>query len=459
MTAEQPIHDGELEKRVLATFLLVDENRDSLASMLEPHHFYAPRHGVVWRILLDLHRRNEAIDTATLVGVLQRAGQLAGAGGVEFVLSLSDSLPESASAVRHAMTLRQLATLRALTATCHAVCAEAREPGTDIGTKLEDLRSRLFTAIEQQTPVDSMVALDQATAKALTLAMAARDKGVRTCGQSTGFAPLDRVVAGMRGGELFILAARPAMGKSALALNMALAVAASGTPVLFVSLEMSTQQVAERAIASLSSVPNSLIRSAGFTDEHLKLLCAAQARLEGLPFYIDDAAALTLNDLRAKARRVRRKYGRLGLIVVDYLTLMRSSSRRAVREQEVAEMSRDLKTLALQMDTPVLALAQLNRQPEARIDKRPMLSDLRESGAIEQDADCVIFLYRDEVYNAASVDRGVAELIVAKQRNGPTGTVRLSYANEYLRFGEIGAGCALGPFHGARLPMSSNGRM
>ncbi|WP_081859155.1 replicative DNA helicase [Desulfohalovibrio reitneri] len=407
---------------------------DQLAAIVTAADFHQPRHRLIWRAMERLSERGMALDLITVATEL--GDELERAGGKPYLAELVSSIVSSAHAAHYARMVAELAGLRRLIAVGTKLTREASHPRADL-RDLCDRTSQAADRIAARDRDDTAHATGQlADAAMANLAeLAARD-GALT-GVDTGYAKLNEYTAGLQPSDLIILAARPSMGKTAFALNLALnaATASPETPVMVFSLEMSKEQLASRMLCIQGGVDLSRVRRGWLSESDWSALRGARDVLARLPLWIDDTPALGVMDLRARARRMRRERG-VGLVIVDYLQLMRASHRVDSREQEISDISRNLKALAKELNIPVIALSQLNRKVEERSNRRPMLSDLRESGAIEQDADMIVFLYRDEVYNKETPAKGIAEVIIGKQRNGPVGELELLFRAESNRFVE-----------------------
>ncbi|HEX5660827.1 MAG TPA: replicative DNA helicase [Polyangiales bacterium] len=433
----------DAERGILGGILLANDLIDTVVDLVKAEDFYSDANGSIFDTILDLHRAKTPADTVTLRDSLQRANKLQSVGGDEYVLALTDTIPAPENVRAYAELVREKALVRRVITAGQTL--SARGYG-DYGSAQEyaaAAEKSVFDAARQHLRSTMEPARNIALRSFERLQELAR-AGQRIAGLRTGFSRLDTLTAGMHPGNLIIVAGRPGMGKTALAMNIAVNAAASrvGTDmpatVGVFSLEMPKDELFGRMLASEARVDAQKLRIGQLNGEDWGRLAQAAGYLSDLPLFIDDSAALTLLELRAKARRLMAEHG-LALIIVDYLQLMRSGSKNDSREQEISEISRSLKALAKELNIPVIALSQLNRGVESRSnkDKRPQLSDLRESGAIEQDADTIWFVYRDEVYDKESEARGVAEIIVGKQRSGPTGTVKVRFFNEHVRFDNL----------------------
>lgn len=426
-------HNLEAEKSLLGGVLLAGA-LDEVAGLVRAADFYSPAHRLVWAACEALATRGEPIDYVTLSEELRRAGSLDAAGGIAGLAMLDASVPTSANLDAYARTVRETSQARGLLTACREIAKQVYEM-TDLQALLDSAESIIFSSTEklEKRNWHGMRDLTSSAFKRLEVLFERQED---ITGVPSGLEQLDKMTAGFQPGDLIILAARPSMGKTALALGVGSHLAIeTQQPVAVFSLEMSAESLATRMLASEARVDGQRLRTGKLFDSDWPKLARAADRMHRAPIYIDDEPGPTVLDVRSKCRRLSATHGQLGLVIVDYLQLMRGSGRKdASREQEISEISRGLKALARELNCPVVALSQLNRSLEKREDKRPMLSDLRESGAIEQDADVIVFVYRDDYYNKDSNDHGIAELIVGKQRNGPTGTARVAFLRDYTRF-------------------------
>ncbi|MGB0679061.1 MAG: replicative DNA helicase [Polyangiales bacterium] len=428
----------EAEKSVLGGILLHNDAMNVVLEVLTTDDFYSEAHGKIFDAMISLTKRGQPVDLITLREELASSRELSGIGGDEYLLGLTDTLPTVDNIEAHANLVREKALVRSLIAACHEVTARGYGDYGAVEEFLDSAERAIFDIAKSRLrhPYEHIKDVVLRTFRDINEA-AQRQQTIT--GLPSGFDRLDRRTAGMHPGDLIIVAGRPGMGKTAFALNIALnACVKAQIPVAVFSLEMPKEQLVRRMLCSEARVDGGRLRAGQLARDDWPKLANAAGVLSELSLWIDDTPALTIMELRAKVRRLRADKG-LGLIVVDYLQLMRSGTRNDSREQEISEISRFLKALAKELAIPVIALSQLNRGVESRgnKDKRPQLSDLRESGAIEQDADTILFIYRDEVYNKESNDKGIAEIIIGKQRSGPTGTVRCRFLNEYTRFDNL----------------------
>ncbi|MFZ0927900.1 MAG: replicative DNA helicase [Syntrophobacteraceae bacterium] len=429
-----PPQQIEAEQSLLGGIMVDSSGLASALEVLKGDEFYKESHRIIFTVIQDLFERNEPVDILTVTNLLDERKQLESVGGVSYIAALTDAMPTSSNVAAYAKIINEKAVMRRLIQSANEIISFAYGGGKSTEEVLDAAEAAIFRIAERKIR-NSYFPLKEVIKKNIeTIERYHEFRGAVT-GVPSGYKDLDNLTAGFQKSDLIIIAARPSMGKTALGLCIARnAAKENGIPVGFFSLEMSKEQLAMRLLCSEARVDSHKIRS-GFlnTQECGKLLQAAGLFMD-VPMYIDDTPAISPLELRAKARRMMADQG-LGLVVVDYLQLMRGRDTVERREQEISEISRSLKGLAKELDIPVIALAQLNRKVEERTDKRPLLSDLRESGAIEQDADVIAFIYRDEVYaKQACKEPGVAEIIIGKQRNGPTGEVKLAYISTYTRF-------------------------
>ncbi|MEZ0331606.1 MAG: replicative DNA helicase [Methylophilaceae bacterium] len=442
-----PPHSVEAEQSVLGGLLLENEALDKVADILSPSNFYRHDHRLIFEHIAKLIERNRPADIVTVAESLENAAELSAVGGIAYLGALAQNTPTAANIRRYAEIVHERAVMRKLVEVGSDIAESAYSPqGRDAQQLLDEAEAKIFQIAEggkRATDgfIDIKVLLPQVADRIDQLFQ--RDNPSDVTGVSTGYTDLDSKTSGFQPGDLIIVAGRPSMGKTAFSLNIAENVALdSGLPVAVFSMEMAATQLAMRMIGSVGRLDQHRMRTGRLEDEDWIKLTTALGRLNEAPIFIDEGAGLSSFDVRARARRLHRQCGKLGLIVVDYLQLMSAPSGRQGenRATEISEISRSLKALAKELDVPVVALSQLNRSVEQRPDKRPVMSDLRESGAIEQDADLILFIYRDQVYNPDSEDKGTAEIIIAKQRNGPIGMVRLSFLGEHTRFENYASG-------------------
>ncbi len=427
-----PPQQIEAEQSLLGGILIDNDGLPAALEIIRGDEFYRDSHRIIFRAIQELFERNEPVDLVTISALLAGRNELEAVGGAPYLASLVEAVPSARNVATYARIVNEKALLRRLIQVANEIGSWSYGGGKSVEEILDQAEASIFSITENRIR-NSYSPLKEIIRKSIESIEHYQEFRDMVTGVPSHYRDLDKLTAGFQKSDLIVIAARPSMGKTALALCIARnAAVESGIPVGFFSLEMSKEQLAMRLLCAEAKVDSHKIRT-GFLSQNecAKMLTAAGAFMD-VPIYIDDTAAISALELRAKARRMMADRG-LGLVVVDYLQLMkgRESERR---EQEISDISRSLKALAKELNIPVIALAQLNRKVEERTNKRPLLSDLRESGAIEQDADVIAFIYRDEVYNAASPDKGTAEILVSKQRNGPTGEIKLSYINTYTRF-------------------------
>ncbi len=430
-----PPQNIEAEQSLLGTILLQDKSIINIAEILLPEDFYRDANKTIFQIMLDLFEKREPHDLITVTNLLQERNKLDKIGGAAYLASLTDIIPFAGTLVHHAEIIRKKSILRQLIRTTSEVAARCYEAQDDIDALVDEAEKSIFE-IAQSKKKQGFQPMSIIIPRAFDRINLLFDRQEQITGVATGYEQFDRITAGLQPSDLIILAGRPSMGKTALAMNIVQhAAIVEKIPVAIFSLEMSTEQLALRMLCSLSQIDSQRIRTGKLVESDWPKLTRATGMLSQAPIHIDDTAGITVLEMRAKARRLKSEHD-LGMVVVDYLQLMQGRARSENRVQEISDISRSLKAMAKELDVPVIALSQLNRTLESRPNKRPMLSDLRESGAIEQDADVIVFIYRDEVYNKAeeNPNKGLAEIIVGKQRNGPTGTITLTFLAEYTKF-------------------------
>ena len=434
-----PPQNLEAEESVLGGILLDPAALDRVIEVMSAADFYRDAHRTIFETMLALSERGEPIDLITLSDGLKARGQLPQIGGATFLAELGDKVPSAANVAHYARIVRDKAVLRSLIRVSGEIVGRCYDSQDDIEQFLDEAERLIFDVSEQRIRPAFFKVGDMIMDTIKTVEQLYERKEMVT-GVPTGFLDLDQKTAGLQPADLVIIASRPSMGKTAFALNIAQYVAlqrpatGAGTTVGVFSLEMAKEQLVMRLLCSEARVDNAKVRAGYLGERDFPRLAMAAGRLAEAPIFIDDTPGLNVLELRAKARRLKREHD-LGVVIVDYLQLMRGLDKKQEnRVQELAEISQGLKALAKELRVPVVALSQLNRQVETRGDKRPIMSDIRESGSIEQDADVILFLYRDEMYHPDSADEGTAEIIIGKQRNGPIGTVRLAFRSEYTRF-------------------------
>jgi replicative DNA helicase len=441
-----PPHSIEAESSVLGGILLDNGAWDRVGDLLADGDFYRFEHRIIFGAISSLVNASKPADVITVFEHLQNQGKGEEVGGLSYLNSLAQYVPSAGNIRRYAEIVRERSILRKLVGASDEIATNAFNPkGRPVAEIVDEAEQKIFNIGEQGSRMkQGFQGMDTLVVALLDRVQEMADNPNDVTGVPTGFYDLDRMTAGFQAGDLIVLAARPSMGKTALAINIAEHVALhEGLPVAVFSMEMGAAQLAVRIVGSIGRIDQSHLRTGKLTDEEWPRLTEAIEKLRNISLHIDESAGLTSTELRANARRLARQCGKLGLIVVDYLQLMSGSggSSEENRATELGEISRGLKMLAKELQCPVLALSQLNRSVETRTDKRPMMSDLRESGAIEQDADIIMFIYRDEYYTKdACKEPGVAEVIIAKQRNGPTGTVKLAFLKPITKFESLATG-------------------
>ncbi len=450
--ARTPPHSIEAEQSVLGGLLLDNTAWDRIADVATEADFYRGDHRTIFQHIAQLIEHNKPADALTVAESLERSGKLVEVGGQAYIGSLALNTPSAANIRRYAEIVRERSIMRNLAAVGTAIADSAySQSGKDAHVLIDEAEARVFQIAEAGAKTkQGFVKIDPLLTETVERIdmLYSRENKNDVIGLATGFVDLDRMTSGLQQGELIVIAGRPSMGKTALAMNMAEnAALESKKAVAVFSMEMSGPQLAMRMIGSVGRVDQHQLRTGTFKEEDWPRLVDAVGKLNDAQIFIDDTAGLNALEVRSRARRLHRQCGGLSMILVDYLQLMSgtANSREENRATEIAEISRSLKGLAKELKVPVVALSQLNRSVDSRQDKRPMMSDLRESGAIEQDADVILFIYRDEVYNQDTPRKGIAEIIIAKQRNGPVGKIDLTFIGRYTRF-ESYAGGTDGPF-------------
>ena len=433
-----PPHSIEAEQAVLGSMLIDRESWDKVAELVTDADFYNHSHQVIFKVILKLLGESQPVDLITVSEALEHRNELEDAGGFAYLAELAKNTPSSANVTSYAKIVSERAITRELIGVAHEIAEVGYNPeGRDSADILDMAESKVFEIAEKRTgenegPRDVDSVLDKTIKRLESLIETSKE----VTGVTTGFSDLDKKTSGLQPSDLIIVAARPSMGKTTFAMNLCEnAMMAETKPVLVFSLEMPSEQIMMRMLASLSRVDQTRIRTAQLDDQEWARVSNTMAMLKDKDnLFIDDSSGLTPMDVRSRARKLARECGGISLIMVDYLQLMRVPSLSDNRTLEIAEISRSLKALAKELEVPVVALSQLNRSLEQRADKRPVNSDLRESGSIEQDADLIMFIYRDEVYHENSEYKGIAEIIIGKQRNGPIGTSRLTFQGQFSRF-------------------------
>ena len=444
-TAAVPPQNLEAEEAVLGAMLLSETAIGAVTEIIDASDYYRGSHGTVHRACLALWGKGEPVDAITLANELEERGELEQIGGAARVAELAALVSATANVEHYARIVKEAATLRGLIQAGQEIVRLGRERIGETA-ELVDRAEQIVFDLAQQRVTGDFDAIGPLLTESFERITKLYEAGVDVTGIPCGYRDLDRLTSGFQPGNLVILAARPSMGKSALALCIAANLGVrESIPVALFTLEMSKAEVTQRLMCSEAKVESQRVRSGKLTQEDWPRLTAACDKLMKAPIWVDDTGSITMMELRSKARRLKSREPKLGLIVVDYLQLMTAGGTVENRVQEVSQISRHLKVLARDLDVPILALSQLSRAVEQRHDKRPILSDLRESGSIEQDADLVLFVYRDEYYNGEESDQqGLAELILAKHRNGPTDAIKLSFLKRYAKFTDLAGGCVGG---------------
>jgi replicative DNA helicase len=434
-----PPHSVEAEQSLLGALLLDNQAFDRVADLVGADDFYRDDHRRIWRHVARLIEANRPADVVTVSESVEASEDKDKTGGAAYLGALAQNTPSALNIRRYAELVRERAVQRRLAQVATEIAEAALSPaGKEVGQMLDEAESKIFQIAESGARRDQgLLEIKPVLARVFERIdhLYHQDNQSNVTGVPTGYAKLDDMTSGLQGGDLIVIAGRPSMGKTALALNIAEFVAVdNGLPVAIFSMEMSSTQLAMRMLGSIARVDQHKMRTGRLNDKEWGELSEAMGKLHETPIYIDEGGALTALEVRARARRLKRQYSKLGLIVIDYLQLMSSTAQGENRATEISEISRSLKAMAKELDVPVVALSQLNRALEQRPNKRPQMADLRESGAIEQDADVILAIYRDEVYNPESPEKGVAEVNILKQRNGPIGVVKLTFLGQYTRF-------------------------
>ncbi len=440
-TALLPPQSLEAEESVLGAMLLSPGAIGAVSEVLDAGDFYRESHAKIYRAALALYAKGEPVDAITLVDELDERGELEDVGGRSRIHELAALVPAASNAAHYAKIVREMATLRGLIRVGGEIQRLGFERPGETALLVDRAEQAVFD-LSQSRVTQEFSHIEELLKDSFERITALFEAGADVTGVPSGFRDLDRLTSGFQPGNLVIIAARPSMGKSALGLCMAANLAVRHeTPVALFTLEMSKQEVTQRLMCSEAKVESQRLRTGKLAPEDWSRLTAACDRLAKAPIYVDDTGSISMMEIRSKCRRLKSKEPRLGLVIVDYLQLMTSGTTAENRVQEVSQISRNLKVLARDLDVPIIAMSQLSRAVEQRHDKRPILSDLRESGSIEQDSDLVMFVYRDEYYNPEETDQqGLAEIILAKHRNGPTGAEKLSFLKRYAKFADLAGG-------------------
>ena len=429
-----PPHDLEAEQAVLGSMLTDRDAVISAIEVLKEEDFYRPDNRAIYSAILNLYNRDEPIDIITVKSELESIGKFEQIGGLDYLVTLPDKVPTTANAIKYIKIVEEKSTLRNLIKTANEIIELGYDPTEDVDDIMESAEKKIFNVMQNKdkkgyTPIKDVLV------ESFTQLEELYNRKQHITGVPSGFTELDYKTAGFHGSDLILIAARPAMGKSAFALNIATnAAVRANVPVVIFSLEMSKEQMVNRILCSEAMVDSNKVRTGKLDDDDWTKLAGSIGPLSDAEIYIDDTPGISVMEIRAKCRKLKLEKN-IGMVVIDYLQLVQGSNRRGgTREQEISEISRSLKILAKEIGVPVIALSQLSRAVEQRPDHRPMLSDLRESGAIEQDADIVMFLYRDDYYNKESEKKDIAEVIIAKHRGGSLGTVDLLWLGSYTKF-------------------------
>nr|WP_300001981.1 replicative DNA helicase [Tissierella sp.] len=428
-----PPHSIEAEQSVIGSMIIDKTAINTAVEIIRPDDFYRQSNGEIYSAIIDLFNKNEPVDLITLQEELKRRGSLEAVGGISYLANLSGGVATTANTEYYCKIVDEKSTLRKLITSSNEIIGKAYEDSEEVNVIIEVAEKNIFD-ITQGSQREGFSPINEVLLDSFAkIEEMAANKGGLT-GLTTGFIDIDLKLSGLQKSDLVLLAARPSMGKTALGINIVTNSALkAGAKVAVFSLEMSKEQLVQRMIAATAHVDLQKIISGRLDEEEWLNIINSMGPLSAANVYIDDTAGISLMEMKAKCRRLKIEQG-LDLVVIDYLQLMQMEGRQESRQQEISSISRGLKALAKEMDCPVIALSQLSRAPELRADHRPILSDLRESGAIEQDADVVLFLYRDDYYNEDSDQKNIGELIIAKHRNGPTGTLELVFKKEYTKF-------------------------
>ena len=435
-----PPHSIEAEQSLLGGLLLDNSAWDRISDIASESDFYRDDHRRIFRRIQQLITQSKPADVVTVFEAIEKHNEVEQAGGLAYLGEIANNTPSAANIRRYAEIVHERAVLRRLVTVGDEIASSALNPaGKDVKQLLDDAERKVFEIVKSGARTNQgFVSIDPLLGQVIDRIqeLYEQENPSEVTGVPTGFADLDRMTAGLQPGDMIVVAGRPSMGKTAFALNIVEHVGVElGLPVAIFSLEMSGPQLAMRLLSSIGRLDAHRIRTGRLSDEDWEKMTATLGKLHDSPIYIDETGSINPTDLRSRARRLARQFGgKLGLIVIDYLQLMNSSKDSDNRTTEISEISRSIKALAKELKVPIIALSQLSRKVEERTDKRPLMSDLRESGAIEQDADIILMMYREEYYKPDTQDKGVAEVIIGKHRNGPTGTVKLTFLNEYTKF-------------------------
>ena len=421
---------------------MLDDNAwDNISGTLAAEDFYRSDHRIIYRVMEDLVEKNHPLDIITISEALEGIGELENVGGLAYISDLASSTPTASNIHAYAQIVRERSTVRSLISVAHEIADSGFNPdGRNSATLIDEAESKVFKISDDRPSSGGPESVRPLLTRAVErIDVLFQTKGALT-GISSGFRDIDEMTSGLQPADLVIVAGRPSMGKTSFMMNIAESAAISGeSPVLVFSMEMPSDSLVLRMLSSLGRIDQTKIRTGQLGDDDWPRLTSAVTLLNDKPLFIDDTAALSPNEIRSRARRVAREHGKLGMILLDYIQLMQVSGTSENRAGEISEISRSLKSIAKEFDCPVIAGSQLNRSLEQRPDKRPIMSDLRESGAIEQDADVIMAIYRDEVYHE-DAEKGIAEIIILKQRNGPIGRKKLAFVGQYTKFEDLAVG-------------------
>ena len=421
---------------------MLDENAwDNISDSLVAEDFYRSDHRIIYRVMADLVEKSHPLDIITISEALEGIGELENVGGLAYISDLASSTPTASNIHAYAQIVRERSTVRGLISVAHEIADSGFNPdGRNSATLIDEAESKVFKISDDRPSNGGPESVRPLLTRAIDrIDVLFQTKGALT-GISSGFRDIDEMTSGLQPADLVIVAGRPSMGKTSFMMNIAESAAISGeSPVLVFSMEMPSDSLVLRMLSSLGRIDQTKIRTGQLGDDDWPRLTSAVTLLNDKPLFIDDTAALSPNEIRSRARRVAREHGKLGMILLDYIQLMQVSGTSENRAGEISEISRSLKSIAKEFDCPVIAGSQLNRSLEQRPDKRPIMSDLRESGAIEQDADVIMAIYRDEVYHE-DAEKGIAEIIILKQRNGPIGRKKLAFVGQYTKFEDLAVG-------------------
>ncbi len=431
-----PPHNLDAEQAVLAAMMLDKDAIYEIVPILKEKDFYKEAHGIIYRTIVDLAEQGEPVDLITITESLRKSGNLEKVGGVGYIAQVANAIGTSTGVTHYAELIKEKSLLRSLIKIATNLAARSYKDSEETEQILNDAE-RMILEISQGRVRGGLVPISEVIEGTIERLEILNNKKSEITGLTSGFRDLDKFTSGWQNSDLIIVAARPAMGKTSFCLNLAAnAALLAKVPVAIFSLEMSREQLVQRMLSSAAMIDQQKLRTGRLLDKEWIALTSALGPLAEAPIYIDDTPAISVREIRAKTRRLKAEKG-LGLVVIDYLQLMSTGRRVESRQQEISEISRSLKALARELDIPIIALSQLSRAVEQSQNKRPSLSHLRESGALEQDADIVMFIYRDEYYNPESEKKAIAEIIIAKHRNGPVGTVELTFLKEFTKFGDL----------------------